>query len=87
MKCKLIMRQVISIQNRVHSSGVLACWKSKAPLAWNISWRLFDTAYLYVCTCMRCVCMHDIYEVCKRDEGCLCGSTPMSARCNKFHDP
>ena len=54
------MRQVISIQSRVDSSGVPACWKSKDPIAWNIAGRLSDITCLYICPCMRYLCMHDI---------------------------
>jgi hypothetical protein len=60
------MRQEVSIQNRVHSSGVPACWMSKVPIAWNTTRRL--SAYLYVCPCMRYLCMHYIYQICRRDE-------------------
>ena len=61
------MRQVISIQSRVHSSGVPACWKSNVPLAWNISWRLSNITYLYVCTCIRYVSCMSLFEYNKYD--------------------
>ena len=43
----------------VHNSGVPACWKSEVPIAWSITWRLSDITYLYICPCMRYLCMHD----------------------------
>jgi hypothetical protein len=33
---------------------------SKDPIAWNIAGRLSDITYLYICPCMRYLCMHDI---------------------------